>query len=200
MPVTEESSTERADAPARPDARLRRDERVAVARLHALLELLPTALDKRLGPAGLTSFEFTLLESLHETPSHGMRLSALAARTNATLPRLSRVVTGLERKGLVERTPCEQDARATNAVLTAAGRRAYDGARPRYAEAVRTMILDGLDDAGVADLADLTLAILRRLDPEGRLAVTASCAADPAVGPAPAPSTADAACPADPAP
>ena len=85
-------------------------------------------------------------------------------------------------------------------MLTAAGRRAYDGARPRYAEAVRTMILDGLDDAGVADLADLTLAILRRLDPEGRLAVTASCAADPAVGPAPAPSTADAACPADPAP
>lgn len=158
---------------------LRRDERVAVARLHALLELLPTALDKRLAPAGLTSFELTLLEALHDEQTGRMRLSALAACTNATLPRLSRVVTGLERKGLVDRRPCEQDARATNAVLTAAGEAAYVAARPLYADAVRAMVLDGLGDDGVSTLADVTLAILRRLDPDGRLAVTATCAADP---------------------
>ncbi|PJI95267.1 MarR family winged helix-turn-helix transcriptional regulator [Luteimicrobium subarcticum] len=162
---------------------LQQSERVAVARLHALLELLPAALDQQLAPAGLTSFEFTLLEALAEADHHRLRLSALAARTNATLPRLSRVVTGLQRKGLVDRVPCEQDARATNAVLTAAGTAAYADARPLHDRAVRTMILDGLDGDDVDRLADLTLAVLRRLDPGRRLDVTATCSADPAPRP-----------------
>src|SRR5687768_1054603 len=100
---------------------LTQDQRVAVARLHALLELLPTALDKELAPAGITSFEFTLLEALHDADDHRLRLSALASRTNATLARLSRVVSSLERKDLVLRAACEEDGRATNAVLTDAG-------------------------------------------------------------------------------
>ncbi|WES64553.1 MarR family transcriptional regulator [Microbacter sp. GSS18] len=176
-------------------ADLQYDERVAIARLHALLELLPTALDKELAPAGLTSFEFTLLEALSEADGHRLRLSALASRTNATLARLSRVVTGLERKKLVVRTPCAEDGRATNAVLTDAGQTAYQQSRPLYADAVRRMILDGLDDDGVDQLASLSYAILAKLDPDRRLAVTvsgdASCAADPVP---------DGACAADPAP
>ena len=79
---------------------LSQPERVAVARLQALLELLPTALDRQLQSAGVTAFEYTLLEALAESEYRRLRLSALAARTNATLARLSRVVTSLERKGL----------------------------------------------------------------------------------------------------
>ncbi|GAA5030849.1 MarR family winged helix-turn-helix transcriptional regulator [Microbacterium fluvii] len=164
------------------DSTLRQPERVAIARLHALLELLPTALDKELAAVGLTSFEFTLLEALHEAELGRLRLSALAARTNASLPRLSRVVTGLERKGLVERAACLEDGRATNAVLTASGVNAYAAARPLYDAAVRRLILDGLDDAGVDRLADLSYAILGKLDPDGRIKITADgqvCAADP---------------------
>ena len=162
---------------------LRHDERVAVARLHALLELLPTALDRHLAGTGLTSFEFTLLQALHEADSERLRLSALASRTNATLPRLSRVVTGLERKGFVERVACEADGRATNAVLTAAGKLAYERSEPLHDAAVRHMILDGLGEGGVAHLAELSYRILTRLDPDRRLAVTAGnpdpeCAAD----------------------
>ncbi|MGW2092331.1 MarR family winged helix-turn-helix transcriptional regulator [Promicromonospora sukumoe] len=155
---------------------LRYPERVAVARLHALLELLPTALDKRMQPAGLTSFEFTLLEALAETADGKLRLSALASRTNATLARLSRVVTGLERKGLVRRAPCPEDARATNALLTDQGRQIYRDSTPLYANAVSSMILDGLTEGDVDDLARLAYAILTRLDPDRRLAVTASAA------------------------
>lgn len=183
---------------------LRHEDRVAVARLHALLELLPTALDRELAPTGLTSFELTLLEALHEADAGRLRLSALAARTNATLPRLSRVVTGLERKGYVERAACEEDGRATNAVLTAAGRDAYRDGRPRYDAAVRTMILDGLDERGVDDLASIAYAILGRLDPERRLAITAEgaaagegCPADPGAA---SDDEAEGSCPADPAP
>ena len=176
---------------------LQRDERVAIARLRALLELLPTALDRVLAPTGLTSFEFTLLEALDESDGGRLRLSALASRTNATLPRLSRVVTALERKGLVARVACEEDARATNAVLTATGERAYHESRPVYDGAVRHMILDGLGEDGASDLAELTYAILDRLDPDHHLTVTAdgACPADPAPG-SPAPDAVT--CPADP--
>lgn len=163
---------------------LHHDERVSVARLHALLELLPASLDKRMSEVGLTSFEFTLLEALAEADHHRLRLSALASRTNATLARLSRVVTGLENKGLVVRAACEEDGRATNAVLTDAGRDRYALARPAYDDAVRTLVLADLSSDDVGELSRLMLTILGRLDPERRLAVTAAggpeCAADPA--------------------
>lgn len=168
-----------------------------MARLQAMLELLPTALDRALTPVGITAFEFTLLEALAEAPDGRMRLSALAARTNATLPRLSRVVNALERKELVHRAPCPADARATNAVLTEQGRARYNQAVPVHAEAVRSMVLDALSDNDVTELGDLMFAILTRLDPQGRLDVTkeeapppgTECSADPAPQ-----------CPADPAP
>lgn len=196
------------------ESTLRHEERVALARLHALLELLPTALDKELSPEGLTSFEFTLLEALSEAEARRLRLSALASRTNATLPRLSRVVTGLERKGLVRKMPCPEDGRATNAQLTEEGLRTYRSSRPRYDSAVRRMILDGLDERGVAQLTELTYAILAKLDPDAPNRIVGaeagrerSCSADPAPAPAsvcpadPAPTPAAASdCPADPAP
>jgi len=42
------------------------------------------------------------------------------AQTKSTLPRLSHVVTRLVERGYVERVPCPEDKRATNAHLTAA--------------------------------------------------------------------------------
>lgn len=179
-------------------------ERVAIARLHALLELLPTALDRHLAPASVTAFEYTLLESLAEAELNRLRLSELAAKTNASLPRLSRVVTSLEKRGLVQRLPCPEDGRATNAVLTESGSATHLASRGLYAEGARALILDGLGELpgdGVQQLADLSYAILRALDPSRRLAVSASgsggsadpsaegdptCSADPAEAAEPA--------------
>ena len=77
-------------------------ERAAWLRLVAVLELLPAALDTHLNrDEGLTLFEYFCLAMLSETPDRTLRMTALAARTNATLPRLSRVISGLERAGLV---------------------------------------------------------------------------------------------------
>lgn len=155
------------------------NERIAIARLRAMLELLPAALDRQLVEVGITAFEFVLLEALHDADRKRLRLTALASQTNATLPRLSRVVTGLEAKGLVMRVPCEEDGRATNAVLTEAGDAVYARGRPVYDDAVRSTVLSGLDTDGVDRLADLSYSILTQLDPERRLAVTADCPADP---------------------
>lgn len=167
---------------------LTHEERIAVARLRALVELLPTALDRPLSDAGVTSFEFTLLEALHAADLGRLRLTALASRTNATLPRLSRVVTSLEGKGLVTRAACEEDGRATNAVITSAGEDTYRKIRPIYDSAVKSMVLGNLDSESVDQLANISYAILTGLDPERRLVVTADgaageCAADPLPAP-----------------
>ena len=160
---------------------LGQDERRAIARLRALLELLPAALDRRLHDLGLTAFEYTLLEALGEAHGRRLRLSALASRTNASLPRLSRVVSGLERKGLLVKEQCPADARATNAVLTPAGEQAWSQAAPVYGAAVREIVIGGLDTADVDELARLCLAMLQRLDPGGRMVVTMDrdCHGDP---------------------
>lgn len=170
-------------------APLTHPERVAIARLQALLELLPTALDKRLRPAGITAFEYTLLESLAEAERNTMRMSEVASKTNASLPRLSRVANSLERRGLAVRSACTEDARATNLVLTEAGAKALAHSQELYASAVRELVLDGvqgLADDGVSQLANISYAVLTSLDPRGDYAgeapeeEPATCAADPA--------------------
>ena len=90
--------------------------------LVAVVELLPGVLDTQLRrDAGLTHFEYFVLAMLSEAPERTLRMTALAQRTNATLPRLSHVVRRLEDRGLVERFPCPEDRRATNARLTPTG-------------------------------------------------------------------------------
>src|SRR3954462_12498221 len=86
------------------------EERAVWVRLSAVLELLPGVLDSQLRrDAGLTYFEYYLLAMLSEAPDRTLRMTALAQRTNATLPRLSHVVRRLEDRGLVTRFPCPED-------------------------------------------------------------------------------------------
>src|SRR3954452_6108214 len=97
-------------------------ERGAWLRLVAVVELLPGVLDSQLrSDAGLTHFEYFVVAMLSEAPERTLRLTTLAQRPNASLPRLSHVLRRLEDRGLVERTPCPDDRRATDARLTQRG-------------------------------------------------------------------------------
>jgi DNA-binding MarR family transcriptional regulator len=149
---------------------LSEDERTAWVRLVAVVELLPGVLDSQLRrDAGLTNFEYYVLAMLSEAPSRTLRMSALAARTNATLPRLSHVVSRLEERGLVARTACPGDGRATNASLTDHGWRTIEEAAPGHVANVRRHVVDALTPEQIAQLTEITGALLQRLDPEGRL-------------------------------
>ena len=146
------------------------NERAAWLRLVAVTELLPGILDAQLRrDSGLTHFEYFVLAMLSEAPERTLRMTALAQRTNATLPRLSHVVQRLERRGLVERVPCPEDGRATNARLTEQGWDAIVAAAPGHVATVRHHVLDALTPAQVAQLTRIGDALLSRLDPEGRL-------------------------------
>jgi DNA-binding MarR family transcriptional regulator len=151
------------------------EESAAWVRLVALAELLPGALDAQLlRDAGLTHFEYGALMALGAAPSRTMRMTELASRTNATLPRLSHVAKRLEERGLIERFPCPEDRRATNATITAAGLALISEAAPGHVDTVRANVLDALEPEQLEQLYVIAGAVLARLDPEARLSAT-SC-------------------------
>jgi DNA-binding MarR family transcriptional regulator len=149
---------------------LSKAELAAWVRLVAVVELLPGVLDTQLRrDAGLTSFEYYALAMLSEAPGHTLRMTALAAQTNATLPRLSHVVRRLEERELVRRLPCPADRRATNAHLTEAGWRAVREAAPGHVANVREHVIDALTPTQLEQLSEIADALLPRLDPSGRM-------------------------------
>ena len=146
------------------------DEAAAWVRLAAVLELLPGILDSQLrADSDLTHFEYLVLAMLSEAPRWTLRMTELAAETNATLPRLSHVVRRLEGRDLVERFPCPQDARATNVRLTPVGWTKVRDSAPGHVANVRKHVMDALNPDQVGQLTEITEAILGRLDLDGAM-------------------------------
>jgi hypothetical protein len=85
---------------------------------------------------------------------------------------LSHVVLRLEDRDLVERFPCSEDGRATNARLTSAGWAKVQATAPGHAASVRQHVTAPLTAAQFGQLTVITNALLPKLDPTG--AMTAS--------------------------
>ncbi|TDL33429.1 MarR family winged helix-turn-helix transcriptional regulator [Arthrobacter nitrophenolicus] len=150
---------------------LTKDELAAWVRLYTVVELLPNVLDSQLRrDADLTSFEYYVLAMLSEAPDRTLRMTDLAAQTSATLPRLSHVVKRLEVRGLVERFPCPEDRRATNACLTGVGWRKILETAPGHVATVRRHVIDALTPEQLGQLREIADALLKRLDPNGAMA------------------------------
>jgi DNA-binding MarR family transcriptional regulator len=98
------------------------DEREAWLSVVRVAGRLPAVLDAQLErDANLNFFEYTVLAILSEQPTRTLRMSELAARTSASLSRLSNVVKRLERQGYLRRQADPTDGRCTQAILTDAG-------------------------------------------------------------------------------
>lgn len=139
-------------------------------RLVAVLELLPTALDAQLQQDdGMTHYEFALLSLLRFSPDATLQSKELAIRTNATLPRLSHVVSRLVDRGWLERLPREDDKRATDVRLTGDGRRAVIRATSGHIAHARRLVIDRLDRDELAALAAIGKKIADVLDPGSRV-------------------------------
>jgi DNA-binding MarR family transcriptional regulator len=146
------------------------EERAAWVRLIAIVELLPGALDRQLREdSELTHFEYFALAMLSEAPDRQLRMTGLAERTNATLPRLSHVVKRLEGRGLMERFPCAEDRRVTNVRLTRTGWERVVRVAPGHVENVRRLVLDALTPEQIDQLHAIGDALLTTLDPAKRL-------------------------------
>jgi DNA-binding MarR family transcriptional regulator len=148
------------------------DEMSAWRKFVAVVELLPGALDSQLQrDADLSHFEYFVLAMLSESPGRTLRMTELSSETNSTLPRLSHVVSRLEKRRLVKRSPCPEDRRATNATLTQAGWEKVVATAPGHVGAVRDNVIDPLDARDIADLDRIMGRMLARLDPDNRVGV-----------------------------
>lgn len=133
----------------------------------AVVERLPGVLDSQLQrDAGLSHFEHYVLAILSEAPGKTLRMTRLAESTNATPPRLSHVVSRLEHRGYVDRTPCPEDRRATNAVLTDAGWRKVVDTAPGHVRTVHDAVIAKLTPEQLDQLGEISAAILAEPQPQ----------------------------------
>jgi DNA-binding MarR family transcriptional regulator len=143
------------------DAEEERAWRAVATVMHRLRWALECQLE---GDAGLSFIEYHALARLSEEPDHNLRMSDLAAVTNASLSRLSHLVTRLERHGFVRRRPDPLNGRFTQAVLTDAGYRKLTVSAPAHAAAVRELVVDAFTSAELGNLRALSERIVERID------------------------------------
>lgn len=133
-----------------------------------LLSRLAPALDAQLRrDAGITHFDYTVLSAVSETPKHTIRMSDLAVLAEGSLPRLSQVVTRLEKRGWVARRPDPDDGRYTLVDLTEAGWETVVATAPGHVREVRRLVIDPLTRTQVRQLDTISHRILAAVDPDG---------------------------------
>jgi len=141
------------------------EERTAWLGLNTVMSLLPAALDSDLqGLEGITLFDYHMLAMLSEAPDRALTMTDLAARTSASLSRLSHVVKKLEKRGWVIRSQSAGDARVKIASLTKQGWDAVVKMAPHHVKTVRALLLESLDDKDIKDLARISRKVVRVLD------------------------------------
>jgi DNA-binding MarR family transcriptional regulator len=130
-----------------------------------LMTWLPWSIDQQLRrDANLGMVEYQVLAMLSECPQQSTRMSSLAELTNASLSRLSHLVTRLEQRGLVRREPDHADGRFTNAILTGQGFRALAAAAPGHVAHVRSLVIDVLSPEQLRRLGLAADRIMSRID------------------------------------
>jgi len=138
--------------------------------LMSLSQILASSLDNRLREIGLTTFELNALVVLDEAADRVLGITEIAERSHSPVPRMSKVITRLEARGLVRRSASTTDARAVCIHLTPEGRRVMLKALPVYSAEGRRLVIDRLDARQLTDLADLLQDVVIDLDPQGPLA------------------------------
>lgn len=129
-----------------------------------LMTWLPCSLDQQLRrDSKLGMAEYQALAMLSRRQGRTMRMSSLAAATNASPSRLSHLIERLERRGLVRREPDPVDGRFTNAILTEDGARTLAEAAPGHVAHVRSVVIDALSPEQLRRLGRDAERILARI-------------------------------------
>ena len=139
---------------------LDQDERAAWVAFVGVFARLPVELDRQLRrDAGISMFDYRVLATLSEATDRTLRMSDLAFIADGSLPRLSQVVTRLEKLGWIQRTPDPTDGRYTLALLTQSGLAKVVDAAPGHLEAVRRLVIDPLGATHIRQLNTISRRI-----------------------------------------
>ena len=118
----------------------------ALLRTHAAV--VPK-LERRIAEHGMPLSWYDVLLVLNSAPGRRLRMSELGARAVLSRERVSRVVTELERAGLVSREANPDDGRSWFAAVTPAGRSRLRAAAPVYLAGIQEHFGRHLSDAEV---------------------------------------------------
>ena len=117
--------------------------------------------EQLLRDAGLSGSEYVVLVALSHAPGGVLRARELGTELDWDRSRLSHLVRRMEKRGLVSREECTDDARGSMVRLTRAGRTAVDEAAPEHSEAIRRYFFNPLSSE---ELATLSVVLDRLLD------------------------------------
>ncbi|MFC6089836.1 MarR family winged helix-turn-helix transcriptional regulator [Saccharothrix lopnurensis] len=109
--------------------------------------------------SGLSNADYALLAPLSEAPDGVVRSRELGRLVGWERSRLSHQVARMEKRGLVVREECAEDARGSMVRLTPAGRAAIGSAAPGHVATVRRYLFDELP----AEEAEVLGRVLRRV-------------------------------------
>lgn len=113
--------------------------------------------------AGMPHAYYGVLVALYEEPGRRLRMSSLAERSRMSRSRLTHAVTSMEGSGWVERERSTVDGRGQDVVLTVEGRAAVRRLAPLQIAELRLPLLEGLDEAELAQIAQALEPIAARL-------------------------------------
>lgn len=122
-------------------------------------ELLGAVAAQLFRDSGLSGADYEVLVSLSESDHGVLRARELGSLTGWDRSRLSHQVKRMEKRGLVAREECAEDARGSMVRLTDAGRSAIEAAAPQNVATVRRYFFDHLSK----DEAETLGALLDKL-------------------------------------
>ena len=100
----------------------------------------------------LSLADYHVLNALTDAPGGRLQVSDVAALIGWERSRVSHQLRRLCERGLAQRVPSGDDGRATDAILTKAGREAIASAAPGHVALVRRLFFDPMPDELLAPL------------------------------------------------
>ncbi|MDS1270358.1 MarR family transcriptional regulator [Lipingzhangella sp. LS1_29] len=114
--------------------------------------------------SGLSLSDFDVLVQLTDRPDGRARVGELAETLQWEKSRLSHHLGRMQRRGLVERQECSEDARGAFIVLTEHGRGTIEQAAPQHVNTVRDLVFDQLTPEQVDAMLEIGEQVLARID------------------------------------
>lgn len=126
---------------------------------------LAAALNRQLqATSKLSLADYDVLVQLTEAPQGRLRPYELQRALDWEQSRLSHHLCRMQRRGLVVREQCPEDARGAYVVVTDAGRQAITAAAPGHVQTVRALVFDALEPGQVSVLKRLATQVLERIE------------------------------------
>ena len=128
---------------------------------------LPSVLEDQISrDGGLSGADYAVLVPLSEAPNGMLRARELGRQILWDRSRLSHHVRRMEKRGLVVREECTEDARGAMVRMTDTGRAAIEGAAPGHVAATRRYFFDHLSNKEVDLLTNVFDRVLANLEPD----------------------------------